>query len=175
VGINDHMDDWLLPHPGGLLSWRPRADDGVHIDSRPKVEEILEIACPVCAAPPGRFCDRSDWFPRSAAGKALKAAGTPPSHAERMWSHPKQGHGPAEFGELRERGRRNSDSGTAAARAPRPEELAVARVRCPFHGVAAGVQCPGRFVACRARIGKLVKREGGRIARQRRRPGTRQA
>lgn len=63
-----------------------------------RTEQILEVACPVCAAAPGRFCDRKgDRLSRQ--GKALAASGTPPSHTERMWL--RQGHAEDEFPALR--------------------------------------------------------------------------
>lgn len=57
------------------------------------VEQILEMWCLVCLAPPGsgrlrktsEFCGLRD--------RILAVQGTPPSHMERMWL--RQGHDPA--------------------------------------------------------------------------------
>ena len=65
-----------------------------------RTEQILEVACPKCAAVPGRFCDRKGER-LSAGGRRLRAEGSPPSHQERMWL--RQGHDPAEFDALRGR------------------------------------------------------------------------
>ena len=61
---------------------------------RYKTEQILEVGCPKCSAPPHKWCDR-DGDKLSKHGRALLKAGTPPSHQERMWT--RQGHAPHEF------------------------------------------------------------------------------
>jgi hypothetical protein len=61
------------------------AGEARHIDSRPRLREILSVACPRCGAPPWQWCDRSDWKPRSAYEKRLAAEGTPRSHRERFY------------------------------------------------------------------------------------------
>lgn len=67
---------------------------GEHWQSRFKTEQILEVSCPKCGAAPQKWCDRAGEK-LSRAGAALRRAGTPPSHQERMWL--RQGHDPREF------------------------------------------------------------------------------
>lgn len=67
--------------------------------NRPRIEDILEVRCPVCLVPPTAFCRRAVREFRASTDKALAAAGTPPSHIERLWL--RQGHGPADFPALR--------------------------------------------------------------------------
>lgn len=63
-----------------------------------RAEQILEVPCPKCGAGAHQFCNRRrDKLSRQ--GKALAAAGTPPSHQERMWL--RQGHSEEEFPALR--------------------------------------------------------------------------
>ena len=61
---------------------------------RYKCEQILEVGCPRCGAPPHKWCNR-DGDNLSKHGMALLKAGTPPSHQERMWT--RQGHAEHEF------------------------------------------------------------------------------
>ncbi len=70
------------------------AENSDHWQSRFKCEQILEVGCPKCSAPPHKWCDR-DGDKLSKQGRALLKAGTPPSHQERMWT--RQGHAPHEF------------------------------------------------------------------------------
>jgi hypothetical protein len=65
---------------------------------RYRAEQILEVGCPRCGRPAGQFCNR-DFDKLSRHGRELRAAGTPPSHQERMWL--RQGHDPSEFDALR--------------------------------------------------------------------------
>jgi len=65
-----------------------------HWQSRFKCEQILEVACPKCGAASHKWCDRAGEK-LSKHGQALRKAGTPPSHQERMWS--RQGHAEHEF------------------------------------------------------------------------------
>ena len=61
---------------------------------RYNTEQILEMGCPKCGALPQKWCDRADER-LSKHGQALRKAGTPPSHQERMWV--RQGHAEHEF------------------------------------------------------------------------------
>lgn len=86
-------------HPDGMAE----ALD-CHWSNRPTTEQVMEVWCLVCQAPPGQFCDRSrDWTPSTPDELAKAAAGTPPSHIERLWL--RQGHDPAGL-PPRRRGRR---------------------------------------------------------------------
>ena len=92
-----------------------------HWQGRVKCEQILEVGCPKCGAKPHAWCDRSSER-LSKHGQALRKAGTPPSHQERMWV--RQGHAEHELPGLIARQRpgwdegmpRTGKPGTAAAR-----------------------------------------------------------
>jgi hypothetical protein len=103
--------------PGG-----ERDSDGA-FQNRYKTEQILQVECPKCHAGPQEWCDRSaDKLSRR--GKALRNAGTPPSHQERMWS--RQGHDESEFPALLARQKPGwedgnmSRSGKSSSRHPGP-------------------------------------------------------
>jgi hypothetical protein len=73
---------------------KPRWDRPSSANPHPfTVEQILEVWCLVCLAPPGQWCRREMSEFRSLRDRVLAAQGTPRSHMERLWL--RQGHDPA--------------------------------------------------------------------------------
>lgn len=138
---------------------RSRQDDeGRHLDSRPKTEDILQFTCPVCAAQPMQFCDRSDWHPRSSSDQALKAAGTPRSHQQRKWLA--QNHNPSALAGMDPGGQPGWRAGRSDMMTTDPAKAlasAVADVSCPVHDVPRGTHCPEvAAAACISRVRKWM-------------------
>ena len=97
------------------------AENSDHWQGRVKCEQILEVGCPKCGAKPHAWCDRAGER-LSKHGQALRKAGTPPSHQERMWV--RQGHAEHELPGLVARQRPGWDEGM-----PRTGKPGTAAVR----------------------------------------------
>ena len=151
---------------GGAFDRQP---DGCHLDSRPRKEEILEVECPKCGAPPMAWCDRRGdaGYRRTAHGMRMIAEGTPDSHQVRKWA--RQGHGPEMFAELRAR----EVAGLLAAKDGNTDmgeiSLVIAGVRCPVHGADRGTECPGDPGVCRPRVRKWMRARDQKITRAKQR------
>jgi hypothetical protein len=121
--------------PPGYDEKRSRSSGGDyrHYYSRPRHRDMLDVACPRCGAPPGQWCDRSDWHPVSPHDLALLAAGTPRSHVQRLW--------------LRQNGQATRPGGRTGMKtlAPVMDVTAVHdHAPCPRCHRSKGIPCPGR-------------------------------
>ena len=109
---------------------------------RYKTEQILEVGCPKCSAPPHKWCDRADEK-LSKQGMALLKAGTPPSHQERMWI--RQGHAEHEFPALLAKQRPGwAESAPSAGKPVRRPAVRGGCTACARErAIRAGLQAPG--------------------------------